>query len=156
MRIPNWRTSDLPPFIVRYLTMCGIIQRMTRCFLSSIAGSIICILIGANVALSQQYLVSTIAGNAPIPTPSAGLNASLAPTVLTTDSTGNTYFITLRGAPAVYKVDTNGVVTRLAGTGRAGGVYTDNSPAAGTAIPYVNGLTTDKSGNVFISSSSQI
>src|SRR5215469_7790776 len=75
-------------------------------------------LAAAFVAQAQEYVISTLAGGAPPPTPVLGVNfgSPLSPGVAT-DAMGNTYFV---GSHCVFKLDQNGVVTRIAGNGRPG------------------------------------
>src|ERR1700680_4263512 len=67
---------------------------------------------------AQQYIISTFAGGAPPPTPIAGVQASIGfPVSVATDSVGNTY---LAADNCVFKLDSNGVLTRVAGNSRVG------------------------------------
>ena len=76
---------------------------------------------------AQQYLVSTVAGGAPIQTPIPALSASIRPGPVTADSKGNIYFVSGQTAnTAVYKLDSTGTLTRVAGSGRPV-TYTDPS-----------------------------
>src|ERR1039457_6952585 len=76
-----------------------------------------CLLFGGSV-WAQQYVISTIAGGAPPPTPAMAPAASIGdPTRLATDAAGNVYFGSLH---SVFKVDAGGTLTRVAGTTRPG------------------------------------
>jgi trimeric autotransporter adhesin len=85
-----------------------------------------------------------------VPTPIAALNASINPTILTTDRAGNTYFTNQIGGAAVYKLATSGIVTRVAGTGRPV-VPNTISAVASTSLSAVAGIAADQAGNVYIS-----
>ena len=64
-------------------------------------------------ATAQEYLISTYAGGATLPTPIRALEAPIgAPTALYTDGTDNIYFMSL---DAVFKLDRDGIITRVAG-----------------------------------------
>ena len=76
-------------------------------------------LLASGVALwAQQYVISTIAGGAPPPTPVAALNASFGLAWgVAAGPDGNLY---VSGDNCVFKVDLNGILTRVAGTSRLG------------------------------------
>ena len=99
------------------------------------------------VVAGQQYIVSTIAGGAPPPTPSAAKSISIAPpSGLVSDAGGNIYFASNH---AVFKLDPSGVVTRVAGTSRPG--YSgDGGPAVRGQLNNPGYLALDASGNLFI------
>ncbi|HMC62339.1 MAG TPA: hypothetical protein VKJ01_24300, partial [Candidatus Solibacter sp.] len=62
---------------------------------------------------SQQYVISTIAGGVPPPTPVAARQASIGdPARVAVDAAGNVYFSSLH---SVFKVDGGGTLTRIAG-----------------------------------------
>jgi sugar lactone lactonase YvrE len=100
-----------------------------------------------SAAEGQQYVISTVAGGAPPPTPIAGVQASIGqPQGVAVDSAGNVYFT---GLNCVFKVDSKGVMTRVAGNSRAG--YSgDGGPATSAQLFAPNGLAVDASGNLFI------
>src|SRR5260370_15414260 len=96
---------------------------------------------------AQQYVISTIAGGAPPPTPASAPAASIGdPTRLATDAAGNVYFGSLH---SVFKVDAGGTVTRFAGNGRAGNSG-DGGPAAAAQLSFPMGIAVDSAGNVFV------
>jgi uncharacterized protein (TIGR03437 family) len=99
------------------------------------------------MSTAQPYVISTLAGGTPPATPGAALNASIgSPAGLATDSRGNVYFTSIN---CVFKVDLNGVITRIAGNSRPG--YSgDGGPASGAQLFTPRGLTVDGSGNLFI------
>jgi uncharacterized protein (TIGR03437 family) len=105
-----------------------------------------CLLFGGSV-WAQQYVISTIAGGAPPPTPAMAPAASIGdPTRLATDAAGNVYFGSLH---SVFKVDAGGTLTRVAGTARPG-----NSGDGGTAVTaqlnFPMGIAVDAAGNLFV------
>jgi sugar lactone lactonase YvrE len=68
---------------------------------------------------AQQYVISTFAGGVPPPTPMAGVQAYFGYVVgVVTDGAGNVYFSA--SSSSVFKLDTKGVMTRVAGNSRAG------------------------------------
>lgn len=70
-------------------------------------------------ALAQQFVISTYAGGAPpLPTQIAAVNAAIGALGTTTDAAGNLLYIV--GSQCVFRVDSNGTVTRIAGTSRPG------------------------------------
>ncbi len=101
----------------------------------------------AGAAAAQRYVISTVAGGAPPPTPARGLDLSIGYAAgVTTDAAGNAYFI---GGNCVFKLDQNGVVTRIAGNSRQG--YSgDGEPATSAQLDGSNGVAVDAAGNLFI------
>ena len=65
---------------------------------------------------------------------------------LTLDAAGNVYFVSLNCA---FKLDTTGVLTRLAGTG-AGGYSGDGGAATSARLSAPRGIAVDVSGNLYI------
>jgi len=102
-------------------------------------------------AWAQQYTISTFAGVVQPLTPIAGVDASIGqPSTIATDNAGNVYF-SVKDRACVFKLDRNGILTRAAGTCRAGysgdgGPATDAQLGAG----YSLGLAVDSAGNLFI------
>ena len=61
-------------------------------------------------ASAQQYVISTIAGGAPPPTPVAAVSATIGmPQGVATDAAGNVYFTSLN---CVFKLDQSGEASR--------------------------------------------
>ena len=79
----------------------------------------------------QEYVIDTFAGGAPPATPVLGVDMPLGTVQsVATDSMGNTYFV---ASHCVFKLDQYGVVTRIAGNGRAG--YSgDGGPATSAQL----------------------
>ena len=97
--------------------------------------------------LAQQYIISTVAGGSPLPTPVAATTVPLsAVSGVATDSGGNVYFTS---ANCIFKLDQNGIMTRLAGTSRAG--YSgDGGPALSAQLNNPSALAADHAGNIFV------
>src|ERR1700693_4681627 len=112
--------------------------------------------LASSVLWAQQYLISTYAGGAiPLSKSIPALQASFGgPTAeITADAQGNAYFA---NGNAVFKLDTNGTITRIAGSGVAG-FSGDGGPAAMARLQislpgqlFAQGLSVDSAGNLFI------
>ncbi|HTS28347.1 MAG TPA: NHL repeat-containing protein [Bryobacteraceae bacterium] len=99
------------------------------------------------VSWGQQYVISTVSGGIPPATPTAAVTASIGdPPRVTVDAAGNVYFASLH---SVFKVDSQGTLTRIAGTGRYG-VSGDGGPALQAQLAFPDGLAVDVSGNVYV------
>lgn len=99
-------------------------------------------------ALAQQDTISTAIGGGPshVPATTANLDDPIAVAV---DAAGNYYISTYNGS-RVFKVNTSGILTVLAGTGYAG--YSGDGVPGGAADAMVNGPTgiaVDSGGNVY-------
>jgi uncharacterized protein (TIGR03437 family) len=108
------------------------------------------LLLSGSFALAQQYSVSTIAGGVPPATPAPATSTSIAtPQRTAVDSSGNVYFTSLN---CVFKVDTSGNLTLIAGTSRPG--YSgDGGPAVSAQLNGPQGLALDTEGNLYIADS---
>jgi uncharacterized protein (TIGR03437 family) len=95
---------------------------------------------------AQQFVISTYAGGGPPPTPVAALEMAIAPVGMTADPSGNLYFIS---SNCVFKLDTNGIVTRIAGNARTG-YSPDGAPALTAEFFAASGLAIDAGGNLYI------
>jgi uncharacterized protein (TIGR03437 family) len=101
----------------------------------------------ATTGAAQQYIISTVAGGGPVPSPIAATAASLAPQAVAVDSSGNLY---VSDNSSVFKVDQNRVLTRIAGNGIPG--YSGDGGLATAAQLYLPaGLAFDAAGNLYIS-----
>ncbi|MDE3167776.1 MAG: hypothetical protein KGN36_18390 [Acidobacteriota bacterium] len=99
-------------------------------------------------AAAQPYVISTYAGGAPPATPAAALSTAIGlPQSAVTDAAGNLYFSSSNSA--VFRMDSSGLLTRVAGTGRMG--YSgDGGPAINAQISAGVGLALDRSGNLYL------
>jgi trimeric autotransporter adhesin len=105
------------------------------------------LLMSASSGSAQQYLISTYAGGAPPPTPAVGTTVSIGgPHGVAIDAAGNVYFAS---DYCVFKLDTKGVLTRVAGNSR-GGFSGDGGPAASAQLHGSNGVVVDSAGNLYI------
>jgi uncharacterized protein (TIGR03437 family) len=107
-------------------------------------------LLHVSVASAQQYVISTHPGGAPQATPVLGTAASIGlPVGIATDAAGNVYFASDN---CVFKLDTNGVLTLMAGNSRVG--YSgDGGPAAGAQLNLSlgsSGVALDGAGNMYV------
>jgi trimeric autotransporter adhesin len=103
------------------------------------------LLSSAAVLAAQQYTISTFAGGAPPPTPIAAVSESIAPYLGLSAEDGNVYF---SAANCVFKIDTNGVLTRVAGNSRWG-VSGDGGPATSAEFSMAGAVAADHLGNVY-------
>ena len=110
----------------------------------------ILLLAGSSLGLAQQYTLTTAAGGAPPATPVTATNISIGqPSRVTVDSKGNTYF---SSGNAVFKIDTGGNLTLVAGNSRPG--YSgDGGPASQAQLNGPQGLAVDSNGNLYIADS---
>ena len=117
------------------------------------AAAVLAAILFLPVALGQQYLISTIAGGSPPPTPSPATSISIAPpSGLVSDANGTIYFTSNH---AVFKLDQSGVVTRIGGTSRPG--YSgDGGLAINAQLNNPGCVALDSSGNLFIVDQSNI
>ena len=112
----------------------------------SLASAVLNLLTGLAQA---QYLISTYAGGLPAPTAAAASGYPIAvPIAIATDRFGNTYISTNNNC--VYRLDANGYLSRVAGTGEAG--YSgDAGLAVNAQLNTPQGLAIDSAGNLYIS-----
>src|SRR5258708_2009726 len=105
------------------------------------------LLLFVGASWAQQYVISTVAGGAPPPTPVLGTTASIGlPRNLAVDAADNIYFTASR---CVFKLDANGVMTRVAGNGRQS-IFGDAGPATNAQLNDPHGVAVDGQGNLFI------
>lgn len=97
---------------------------------------------------AQQYMISTYAGDAPVP-PAAAIS-------MAADGSGNLYFVDGDGltfAPgssnSVFKIDPSGSITRIAGNSRTD-FSGDGGPGTGASLYSPRAVAVDRAGNVFI------
>jgi uncharacterized protein (TIGR03437 family) len=102
--------------------------------------------------LFGQTIISTYAGGGLPPSPIAAAKASISPVGLAFDSAGNLYFSSNQ---CIFKLDANGIVTRIAGDSRPG--YSgDGGPAANAELNNPDGVAFDASGNLYIAGGNRI
>ena len=96
---------------------------------------------------AQEYVISTVVGGAPLPTPVLGAEASISPpSGIAVDSNGNIFFTSRH---SVFQLDRSGILTRLAGTSRPG--YSgDGGPATNAQLNTPTSVAIDNSGNLFV------
>ncbi len=95
---------------------------------------------------AQQYIISTVAGGVPPPASATALTSSIGEVVaVAVDNSGNVFFT---AADCVFKLDQNGVLTRVAGTARGG--YSGDGGTATNAQLYPRSVAVDPSGNLFV------
>src|ERR1035437_5366560 len=115
----------------------------------SVVAGVILLLSCASAALGQQqYKISTVVGGALLPpTPAPAASASfLHPTSVALDTSGNLYFT---AEHCVLKVDTFGVLTRVAGAAVAG--YSgDGGQATSARLAKPGGVAVDTLGNLYV------
>ena len=94
---------------------------------------------------AQPFTISTFAGGGPISGPA--LTTSVPdPHAIASDAAGNIYYVAFF---SVYKVDTSGNITRIAGLGPSG--YSgDGGPAINAQLDGPTALAADSAGNVYI------
>lgn len=102
--------------------------------------------------IDRTGIITTVAGTGVAgssgdggPATSAQLNT---PAGLVVDSAGNLY-ISDSSNQRIRKVDTNGIITTIAGTGTANNTG-DGGPATSATLYYPHGLVFDASGNLFV------
>ena len=102
------------------------------------------------MALGQSYNLATVAGGAPPTTPAAATGVGIGqPHRLTADGSGNIYF---SAGNSVFKLDTSGNLTLIAGNSRAG-YAGDNGLAINAELNQPAGVAIDGSGNIYIADS---
>jgi uncharacterized protein (TIGR03437 family) len=97
-------------------------------------------------ALAQQYTISTVAGGAPPTTPAPALTTGIGSPRKLMVSGSNLYF---SAGNSVYKLDSTGNITLIAGNSRAG-FSGDGGPAINAMLNLPDGMAFDKAGNLYI------
>jgi uncharacterized protein (TIGR03437 family) len=104
----------------------------------------------SQVALAQQYSITTAAGGAPPPTPAAAAGTTIGqPNRVMVDASGNVYFSSLN---CVFKMDGSGILTLIAGNSRPG-FSGDGGPATQAQLNAPQGMALDQHGNLYIADS---
>jgi hypothetical protein len=106
------------------------------------------------LASGQGYVISTFVGAAPPPTPAVGLELAIGePSGLVADPYGAVYFI---GRNSVFRLDRDGTVTLVAGTGDRPGTTGDNGAAVAAHLNSPGSLALDLSGNLYIAEAYEV
>ena len=114
--------------------------------------TLITLTIFAATAFAQPYTISTFAGGAAPPLSAAALTVAVgAPSGVATDSAGNVYFAS-DSLNCVFRLDTSGMLTRVAGNSKAG-YAGDGGAAASAQLWKPTGIALDGAGNLFIADS---
>ena len=107
-----------------------------------------CLLAAMASPVGAQPVIKTVAGGGPADGVSA-LSIGLAnPFAVAVDSAGNT-FVANTQAHRIFKIDTAGVITTIAGNGAAG-FDGDGGPAISAALNGPSGITVDATGSLYI------
>jgi len=99
---------------------------------------------------AQPYSINTFAGGGLPPTPMAATSANVIPLAVATDSASHIYFTSTQ---AVFKIDSTGQMTRVAGAPGGTGTVADGGQATGAYLNQPNGLAVDSSGNLYVAES---
>jgi uncharacterized protein (TIGR03437 family) len=97
-------------------------------------------------ALAQQYTISTVAGGAPPTTPASALTTGIGTPRKLLVKGSNFYF---SAANSVYRLDSTGSITLIAGNSRAG-FSGDGGPAVNASLNSPGGMAFDSAGNLYI------
>jgi len=97
-------------------------------------------------AAAQTYTINTAAGGGLPPTPMAALSAAIEPNRVAVDSGGNVYF---SSPQAVFRIDTTGTLTRVAGAPGGDNPLGDGGPATNAYLGPA-GVLMDSFGNLYI------
>src|ERR1700682_1234687 len=101
---------------------------------------LVCLSTLSSLALTAQPVINTYAGGPP-PSGSAVQIPLASPNAISTDNAGNTY-IALAEFSTIYKLDSAGTLTRIAGNGTPG-FSGDNEPAIGSQLFRPGGVAVD-------------
>src|SRR5262245_55277131 len=104
------------------------------------------LLAGAFSASAQQYTISTVAGGAPPSTPAPALTTGIGSPRKIMFAGGSLYF---SSGNSVFKVDSAGSMTLVAGNSRAG-FSGDGGPATAAKLNAPGGMAFDSKGNLYI------
>src|SRR5262245_32394135 len=98
---------------------------------------------------AQQYVITTFAGGAPPPTSQPAVNVPLrSPNAVAVDNVGNVYFGSMF-ENVVFKVNSDGILTRIAGKSAAFGPATAGM-ATSASLHHPAGIAVDTARNVYI------
>lgn len=107
------------------------------------------LLLSAAFVQGQSYVISTYAGGAPPRTPVAALTIAIAPLGMASDARRNLYFAS---SNCVFRLDRNGIVTRVAGNSHVG-YFGDGGSALNAQFDGAIGVAIDPVGNLYIADS---
>jgi trimeric autotransporter adhesin len=107
------------------------------------------LILASGLCSGQLYLISTVAGGGPPPSPFAATSASISSLGVATDAAGNVYFT---NANAVFKLDQNGSAALVAGS-LVPGLKGDGGPAVTAQLNSPQSVAADAAGNLFIADS---
>jgi len=116
--------------------------RLRLCFASL---AVLTLLAGAGA-----QTIHTVAGGGPA-SGTPGTSVAAQPWGMAADASGNVYYTEYQDG-SVYKLDTSGNVSRVAGV-TANGFSGDGGPATAAELAYPTGVALDPSGNLYISDS---
>ncbi len=103
-------------------------------------------------ATASAYLIGTVAGGGLPATPAPATGVALAsPVSVTVDANGNLY---LSADNCVYKADTSGTLTRVAGSSTVPDFSGDGGPAASARLSYPERIAVDSVGNIYFADES--
>jgi len=99
--------------------------------------------------VNSNGIITTVAGNGDWGFAGAATNAQLSyPNGVAVDTAGN-LFITDNGNNVIREIETNGIITTVAGNG-TNGYAGDGGPATGAELNYPSGIAVDATGHLFI------
>ena len=136
-------------YMCSLLRVVSLLRKLFRSKVSRIdtVGVALAVFLSAMPCQAQQYLVSTVSGGLPVPTPAPASEPFGPPSGMAVDAAGNLYVAAFQNA--VYRIDTQGVLTRVAGNGRYG--YSgDGRPATSAELYFPGGIAIDSAGNPFV------
>jgi uncharacterized protein (TIGR03437 family) len=121
---------------------------MKKALPPGVVSAILSLLLATAPTARAQYVISTFAGGIGPPTPVAGLTASIGRALsVAADAVGNVYFDS--SLACVFKQDRSGIVTRVAGTCRAG-FSGDGGLATEAQLGATLRVALDPAGNLYI------
>ncbi len=102
--------------------------------------------LGSVAVQAQQYTIATVAGGGALPASAPAASVNIPVSFMTVSSAGDVYFSSNN---AVMKVDSQGTLTRIAGTG-VYGISADGGSATATTLAWPAGLAIDSAGDLYI------
>ncbi len=109
--------------------------------------AVLLFLLAGTSGRAQNFVISTISGGVPPLTPAPASFASIGdPPRVAVDAAGNVY---LAGVHSVFKVDSAGMLSRIAGNGRYGNTG-DGFAATSAQLEFPEGIAVDSAGNIYV------